>query len=231
MSGTQHRRGGTSYRWDDDDVCEKGIPAVTNPGESAKPIITLFEAYGAGASQVGPRLAEALGVRWIGQGVSSEELEAADPKGTGHININQFFRSVAFSDIGSIDLIESPSVVLARQNVETVRALVQDGGVILGRNATVILADRPEALHVKLEAPVEDRIRRAAAEAGISVEQASVRQRREDEARAEMSLELWGWDPRTTARYDLVVNTTTFGIDGAVEIILAAFARKQALTA
>lgn len=201
---------------------------MTNPSESATPVITLFESYGAGASQVGPVVAEALGVPWIGQGVSSEELEAADPKGTGHVSVTQFFRSLAFVDVGSIELLESPSVALARQNVGVVRTLVAEGGVILGRNATVILADLPGALHVKLEAPMEDRVRRAAAEAGITTEQAALRQAREDEARAAMSLELWGWDPRTTGRYDLVVNTATFGLDGAAEMILDAFARKQA---
>lgn len=201
---------------------------MTNARESAQPVITLFEAYGAGASEVGPKVAEALGVPWIGQGVSSEELEAADPRGTGHVNVTQFFRSLGFVDVGSIDLLESPSVTLARQNAAAVRTLVKDGAVILGRNATVILEDLPGVLHVKLEAPVADRVRRAAAEAGITVEQAAVRQSREDEARAAMSLELWGWDPRTTGRYDLVVNTATFGLQGAAELILDAFARKRA---
>ena len=41
-----------------------------------RPIITLFEAYGSGALEVGPRLAARLGVPWIGQSQSSEKLEA-----------------------------------------------------------------------------------------------------------------------------------------------------------
>jgi hypothetical protein len=33
-------------------------------GPSTPPVVTLFESYGAGASEVGPRVAQSLGVRW-----------------------------------------------------------------------------------------------------------------------------------------------------------------------
>jgi hypothetical protein len=193
-----------------------------------KPIVTLFEAYGAGAHDVGPLLAGRLGVPWIQQGQSSERLEALDPKGTGHIDVGRFLTSVAFADQGSIELIGSPNEVIARRNALDVTAAVADGGVILGRNATVILGRTPGALHVKLDAPVAVRVERAAAQAGVPVAQASVRQRREDEARAVMSLDLWGWDPRLTDHYDLLVNTDTFTVVETVEMILDALERKRA---
>ncbi|HZK05219.1 MAG TPA: cytidylate kinase-like family protein [Actinomycetaceae bacterium] len=193
-----------------------------------RPLVTLFEAYGSGADVVGPAVAEALGVPWVGQSVSSEELDAADPRGTGRVDVKKFFRTLGFVDIGSIDLIESPESSVIRGNVSSVRELSKDGGVILGRNATVILADEPGALHVKLVAPREDRLIYAARSANISGRQAELRQRREDEARANMSIELWGWDPRTTDRYDLVINTSAFGHQGAIEMILDAYKRKQA---
>ena len=40
--------------------------------------------------------------------------------------------------------------------------------------------------------------------------------------RADMSLQLYGWDPRATDRYDLVVNTGTMDLDTCVEIIVQA---------
>ena len=92
----------------------------------------------------------------------------------------------------------------------------------MGRNATVILADRPSTVHVLLTGKVEDRIARAAQEAGITPEQAAQRQRREDEVRAEMSLTFYGWDPREADRYDLVLNTSRIDLDRVVDAILAA---------
>ncbi|MEI2777724.1 MAG: cytidylate kinase-like family protein [Tetrasphaera sp.] len=192
-----------------------------------KPLLTMFEAFGAGAELIGPRLAERLGVPWIGQVLSSGDMEAMDPKGTGRVDVSGFLRSLAFTDQGSVELLESPYVSLAREQAVSVRDLVRDGGVILGRNATVILGDRPAALHVKLEASAGFRIAYAAEHSGISAEQAALRMRREDEARAQISLDVWGWDPRLTAYYDLVINVETFGEDGTVEVILDALERKR----
>lgn len=192
------------------------------------PVITLFEAYGSGALVLGPLLAEKLGVPWIGQQVSSQQLEAADPKGTGRVDVRGFLQSLAFVDVGSIELLESPYVAMARKQAIAVQDLVKEGGVILGRNATVILNERPNALHVKLEGPVDERIARAAEREGITKEQAALRMVREDNARAEMSLDVWGWDPRKTAFFDMVLNVDSFGPDAVVEMILDGLKRKNA---
>ena len=87
-------------------------------------------------------------------------------------------------------------------------AEVDTGGVIIGRNATVILAARPRTLHVLLTGDVKDRVQRAAEAAGIPLDQAARRQGREDQVRADMSRVLYGWDPHDPARYDLVINTS-----------------------
>jgi len=184
------------------------------------PVVTLFESYGAGADEVGPRLADELGVPWCGQQVSTATLEEADPKGTGRISVNQFIVSSSMTDIGSTDLVESPLVRLVQQQAITVKQLAEGGGVILGRNATLILAGRRHTLHVKLDASPAFRVARAARLAGITPQQADVRRRREDAARAELSLESWHWDPRLSEHFDLVVNTETFGMDQAVRMIL-----------
>ncbi len=196
--------------------------------EMDRPVITLFEAYGSGANVVGPKVAEALGVPYIGQQTSSEQLEAADPKGSGRVNVGDFLKSLAFVDQGSIELLQTPYEQMARQQARTVLDLVKGGGVVLGRNATVILGSMPDVLHVKLEGSRDYRIARAAREANISLEQAALRQMREDTARAEISMDIWHWDPRASAHYDLILSTETFGMDGCVDMILEAAKRKQA---
>ena len=98
----------------------------------------------------------------------------------------------------------------------------------MGRNGAFILADRPGALHVMLDGPLEQRIVRAAQEAGISQERAARRQKNEDRVRANMSIKLYGWDPRDPARYDLVVNTGRMDPDTCVEIIVNACRSKSA---
>ncbi len=51
-------------------------------------------------------------------------------------------------------------------NNRTVLQYVREGGVIVGRNGAVILADRPHTFHVLLTGSVEDRVARAAERAG-----------------------------------------------------------------
>ena len=46
-------------------------------------VVTLFEKYGAGARYIGPRVAEALGVEWMDQAVSSADIESAKYPGAG----------------------------------------------------------------------------------------------------------------------------------------------------
>ena len=82
------------------------------------------------------------------------------------------------------------------------------------------LANWPAALHVKLDGPLRQRIERAARDSGIDIERAAKRQKREDQVRADISIELYGWDPRESDRYDLVVNTGTMDLDTCADIIV-----------
>ena len=66
------------------------------------------------------------------------------------------------------------------------------------------------------------RVARAAQESGIDLERATQRQRREDQIRADMSIELYGWDPRELDYYDLALNTGTMDLDTCVDIIVQA---------
>lgn len=190
------------------------------PHAEGRPVVTLFEAYGSGASEIGPAVAAELGVPWIGQGHSSGELEAADPKGSGKIDLNAFYNALAWTDSSSVHLVEDPAVARAREQNAQVLELTEEGGVILGRNATIILADVPGSLHVKLDAPLDDRLDYAVAHEHVERDVAAKRQVREDRTRAEMSLMLWQWDPRLTANYDLMLNTASFGVERCVEIIV-----------
>jgi cytidylate kinase len=201
-------------------------------GRSARPVVTLFESYGSGASYIGPRVAQALGVPFQSQAFSSEEIENAEAEREREGPLARVFAAMG----GSYGL-EGPAVAMAQRddydvvmaNTRKVQEEARQGGVIMGRNAALILANRPAALHVKLDGPLAQRIERAARESGISIERAAKRQKREDQVRADMSLQLYGWDPRETERYDLVVNTGTMDLDACVEIIVQAARIKAGL--
>jgi cytidylate kinase len=128
-------------------------------------------------------------------------------------------------DRGGRALFAASDFELVQENNRHVLEATKEGGVILGRNGAVILAGRPNSLHVLLTGRVEDRVARAAEAAGITREQAARRQVNEDTIRAEMSQRLYHWDPRDPSRYDLVINTSRLDIQATVDVIVAASRR------
>lgn len=197
--------------------------STNETASSTRPVVTIFEHYGAGADHVGRRVAESLGTPFHGQAFSSQELEEEYA-----LEQNALLASVYGVMGGAFRGFEGPDVVATQQqkydlvmeNNRAVRRMADEGGVILGRNGAVVLADRPNTLHVLLTGSVQDRVERAAREAGIPAERAAKRQQREDEVRAEMSRVLYGWDPRLPERYDMVLNTSRVPLTAAVEAIV-----------
>jgi cytidylate kinase len=125
-------------------------------------------------------------------------------------------------DVGDVSSGQRDSYDLVMENTGMVQQWAREGGVIVGRNGAFILSDWPAALHVKLDGPLPQRIERAAREAGISLDRAARRQKNEDRIRADMSRELYGWDPRDPLRYDLLVNTGRLDLEVCVRIVVEA---------
>jgi glucuronide carrier protein len=116
---------------------------------------------------------------------------------------------------------ETDTELVLRNIADVIDRVKDSGGVIVGRDATVVLSGMQGALHVRLEAPVEARVSRAAEALGISLEDAARRQQREDRVRTLMSQRLMHWDPADASHYDLVIDTRHMSLDQAVDMIAA----------
>lgn len=191
-----------------------------------RPVVTIFEHYGAGASTVGQKVADALGLPFHAQAFSSETIEGGDSATDQGATLAQVYSVLggAYGGFEGRDIVttQQQKYELVMDNNRRVWEFADEGGVIVGRNSTVILAERPGTVHVLLTGSVEDRAARAAQEAGISVERAAARQEREDQVRADMSIILYGWDPRLPDRYDIVINTSRIPPEAAVQAIVDA---------
>jgi cytidylate kinase len=191
------------------------------------PVVTIFEQYGAGAEEVGHRVATALGLPFHAQAFSSEEIEGgADAQHRQNAVLAQVYSAMggAYGGFEGRDVVttQQQKYDLVMDNNRAVLEEAKEGGVIVGRNGAVILADRPHTVHVLLTGSVEDRVARAAESAGIPVERAAARQEKEDQVRADMSITLYGWDPRLPDRYDLIINTSRIHPDAAAQAIVDA---------
>ena len=202
-----------------------------NNGAGERPVVTLWETYGSGAATVGRAVASALGVPFLAQHITSEEMEASEAGASTGDSLLTRVLSTLGRTAPSADAGVYSGAALKRDVADHVRRLreaVSDGGVVVGRNATVILADIPTALHVKLDGPLDKRLARGAREAGIDLAHARARQTREDRVRAELSIRLHNWDPRDNDRFDLVINTGSLSTETAVDIIVTAYRIKAA---
>ena len=204
---------------------------ATNP-----PVVTLFELYGAGATTIGEKVAERLGLPFHGQAFSSGQIAGDSGAAAGDEENTAVLSNVLSLLGGAYNTLEDREVVgtqeqkyeLIADNTRKVKQYAQQGGVIMGRNGAVILADRPNSLHVLLTGDVEDRVKRAAKRLGISEAESAKRRANEEDVRRQMSKTLYGWDPTSPDRYDMLINTSRVSIDAAVNAIVDAIQHRTA---
>ncbi|WP_417562973.1 AAA family ATPase [Microbacterium sp.] len=195
-------------------------------GTGTIPVVTIWEQYGAGAEQIGRGVAEAMGLPFHEQAFSSDDLESPESSLENQAVLSTVLAVMggAYGGFGGREVVatQREKRELIAVNNANVRRFAEEGGVIIGRNATVLLAQRPRTLHVLLTGDVDDRVDRAARDHGIPLDRARKRQQREDDVRAAMSRVLYGWDPHDPSRYDLVVNTSRIPAGAAVAAIVNA---------
>jgi cytidylate kinase len=122
-----------------------------------------------------------------------------------------------------------PSWKLVEQSSETVLRLASLGRVILiGRGANLVTARLPKILHVRLVAPLEQRVARAQEVRTLTRRAALALVRREDAGRARYLKKYFGADIDDPLLYHLVLNTGRVAYDDAVEMIAEALNRSVA---
>lgn len=201
---------------------------ASNRASEYPPVVTMFELYGAGAVTIGERVSQRLGLPFHGQAFTSGAI-AGQPSRDNEENRAVLTNVLALLG-GAYSALEDREIVrtqgdkysLIEDNTRTVKQFAQEGGVIMGRNATVILADRPNTLHVLLTGEVADRVKRAAQSLGISEAESAKRRAHEEDLRRQMSRTLYGWDPALPDRYDMLINTSRVSVDAAVNAIVDA---------
>lgn len=201
-----------------------------------KPVVTLSALYGAGGSLVGPRVAERLGVPFLGReipdavadrtGLSRAAVAVADetPQTGRERLISRLGRAstVSGGSAGSPEDLDLQERRLRGHIEEFLARATISGGVALGRGGMVVLRDVPSALHVYLRGPREARVRQGMAIEGIDREAAERRQKAEDKARIQYVRRAYGVDGEDPGMYHLMLDSTALDLDVCVELIVAA---------
>ena len=195
------------------------------------PIVTIFGLRGSGATDIAPLVAERLGVPYIGQRFSSEELATVERSTLfSDSGIERWMRTVSLTGSQNIDLAAASNLSanhkIAQNNTHEVLKSVENGGVLLGRNGALVLGSVVGAVHVRLVAPLGKRVERVMAQTGLSASQASEQIENEDRIRAEMSRALYQWDPNDDQDYDLVINTGSVTYEQVAALVVGLYESK-----
>ena len=201
------------------------------------PLVTISASYGAGGSQIGPAVAERLGVEFLDRAIPTsvaDRLRVPLDDALAHDEslgdaIGRLASSFALLPELAGAMVQAG--VFAgedyRRETETlIREHASEGGaVILGRAAAVILRDHPDALHVRLDGPPQRRVAQAMELEGFTKSDAERLRRDGDRAREAYVRHFYGCDARDPALYHLVIDSTRLSTETVVEIIAVAAMR------
>ena len=208
------------------------------------PVITISRQYGSGGDAIAKRVCEALDYSYFDKNlmaqVASEagisESDVVDfPEDTykmrGFLDrllgrrrsaADAWTNSAAQRALPVEALDEARSVNLIKETI--IGAHRHDNVVIVGRGGQAILREHPGVLHVRIVAPLGARVLRVQSTDNVSLDEATTRVNRRDEAAAAY-LERFhdiNWD--NPLLYHLIINTGKWEIEGAIQIIIDALA-------
>ena len=94
--------------------------------------------------------------------------------------------------------------------------------LIIGRASQVLLRDDPEALHIKVVAPLQRRVEKLMQTEGLTQREATQRVVASDQSRAEYLRRYYGVNWLDPQLYDLVINTGHLSIPTAMQLVVMA---------
>ena len=198
-------------------------------------VITLSAPYGAGGSQVGPEVARRLGVPFLDRAIPTgvaerlavplqEAIERDEAIGASLARMTVWLGHVGQAFGAPAVLPDEAAEGAYRRAAEQV--IVEhargDGAVILGRGGAAVLREHPGALHVRLDGPVEARIRQGMEVEGVDRATAERHVTDSDRAREAYVQHFYRVDPRDPQLYHLVIDSTVIPLPACVDMIVAA---------
>lgn len=198
-------------------------------------LVTISGAYGAGGSRIGRDLAERLEVPFLDRAIPArvaEELAVPLEDATQYDERvptswpERMLRSFIAPEAGAQTWMAGETITSEDFKSATEKVMLEQAasgrGVILGRAAMIVLSKEPSVLRVRLEGPVEARVRRAMSLEGIDESTAKRRLRQTDKAHAAYIGHFYGADLHDSSLYDIVLDSTALACEDCVELLLHA---------
>jgi cytidylate kinase len=198
-------------------------------------VVTVSASFGSGGAEIAPAVAERLGLPFHDRvipaqvagrlGVPVAEAEANDETITrGLWRLVSSLGTMPDPVGGVLPTSTLPDERAYRLQTERVLGEIADGpgGVVLGRAAAMVLRNRADVLHVRLDGPPERRLAEAVSHLGRPEDEVRRERDAADAARVAYVRHFYRCDPAEARHYHLVIDSTALPRDTVVDLVVTA---------
>ncbi len=194
-------------------------------------IITIGRMFGSRGAEVGRKLSERLSIPFYDKeiiqeqvkksGFTSEYLSNFDEKVSSSFLFSIFMNPESLMLQSGFNGSQPMDLAIQKIQFQTIKELSEKGScVIVGRRADQILKNRKDMVSVFITADDNDRIQHVAERDGLKTKEAETKIKRMDRSRRSYynyyGEGTWG----DASNYDLCINVSKLGVDGAVDMII-----------
>lgn len=200
-------------------------------------VVTLSATFGSGGSEIGPAVADALGVPFVDRAIPTRVAEKlgvslADAQANDETISTGFARLISSMALvpdlaagaGPIAYNPVPDERIFREQTERVlhEIAAGSGAVILGRAGALVLSELPGALHVRLDAPADLRLAHLQQAQGATRQQSERLLRDNDAARTAYVRHFYRCSPDESRHYHLIIDSVRLPMQTVVTMIVDA---------
>jgi cytidylate kinase len=208
-------------------------------------VITISRRFGSGGDDIAGRVCELLRYRYFDKALMAEVAAEMGLAAGDVVDLSEDIHEVRsflerlFSTSRKVTHLEAipedrpGSVIEVVQKLDEAQsiALIQNmvqvahkagNVVIVGRGGQAILKDKPDVLHLRVEAPLDHRVQRLAERANYSLGGAQDAAIKHDRASADYLKRFYHIDWSDPLLYDLVLNTGRLTIEAAAQLVVRA---------
>jgi cytidylate kinase len=198
-------------------------------------VVAISAAYGTRSGQIGPKLAERLGVPFVDRAIAlrvagrldvsiDEAVKHWEPAPRSFVErmVSAFLGADTVAPVGPPPDIVTPEDFRQATERVVLEQAATGAGVILGRGAVAVLHDNPAVLRVRLSGPADRRLEQAVHTSGLSESDARDTMHHLDRYHAEYLKQFYGVDIDDPSRYHLTIDATAFDNDACVSLMVVA---------
>lgn len=197
-----------------------------------KYVITIARQYGSRGREIGQKLAEALGYKYYDRdlismaaeksGMDKSVLGAADEKAANSLLYTLALGSSVYAHgVDNINVPLNDKLYIVQSNIIKDIYNSGEGAVIVGRCADYVLSENENVIKVFISADFDNRVEAVALRSAVTEAKAKDMVIKTDKRRANYYNYYTGKKWGKIENYDLAINSSKSGVDGAVKVIKA----------